>query len=34
MRAHEEAVLEEAEEVLPEVVVGVQCCLVEVERSR
>ena len=29
LRAHEEVVLEEAEEVLAEVVVGVQCCLGE-----
>ena len=29
VRAHEEVVLEEAEEVLAEVVVGVQCCLGE-----
>ena len=29
VRAHEEVVLEEAEEVLAEVVVGVPCCLGE-----
>ena len=29
VRGHEEVVLEEAEEVLADVVVGVQCCLGE-----